>query len=419
MSLQFYRVFFIVFVISGFCGMLYQIVWMRLALSFFGVITPIASVVISAFMLGLGLGNWLGGKWVYRLSKLMKSSPLLIYIIAELIIGVGAFVVPSLLEYGYLVLLSIAEMDSSKYLFFSSILIIISLLPWCFFMGITIPVAMFFLKQIDKTQNTSFSFLYLANVVGAMLGAMISSFVLFELIGFKNSLILAGALNFTIALICLFYLKKNSLSKVSFLQMENQEIKAEFLFHNADIWFLGLILFFNGFVSMAFEIIWIRAFIPILGNFVYAFAGLLTVYLFATWLGALIYRKYTQLLRKHSLTYLMAVSTLFAFLPIFAGDPLFLEPISNGDNKIALKVIFTLFSIFPFCLVLGYLTPMIIDQKSGGQSKPAGFMYALNIIGSIIGPLVAAYILLPLYGSRIYNFFNNSFVYSGFIERFS
>jgi hypothetical protein len=32
---------------------------------------------------------------------------------------------------------------------------------------------------------------------------------------------------------------------------------------------------------MAFEIIWTRAFIPTLGNFVYAFAGLLTVYLLA------------------------------------------------------------------------------------------------------------------------------------------
>jgi spermidine synthase len=71
-------------------------------------------------------------------------------------------------------------------------------------MGTTIPVAMFFFKQVNKNEITSFSFLYLANVLGAMLGALISSFVLFELIGFKNSLAFAGVSNFVIALICFF-----------------------------------------------------------------------------------------------------------------------------------------------------------------------------------------------------------------------
>jgi spermidine synthase len=396
---KYHKILFFIFIISGFCGLLYQIVWMRLALTFFGVITPIASVVVSAFMFGLALGNWAGGKWIDQISRFIGQSAILLYMIAELIIGIGAFVVPSLFELGHSVLLSVDEMSSYKYLFFSSVLITISIIPWCFCMGTTIPVAMAFFKQINKTEKTSFSFLYLANVLGAMLGALISSFVLFELIGFKNSLALAGTLNFVIALICFVIFKKFPYSEVSFLEEEKEKSKTVSLSKGTKNWFLGFILFFNGFASMAFEIIWTRAFIPTLGNFVYAFAGLLTVYLFATWVGSLIYRKLSSFSKKPSLVDLMAFLTASAFLPIFAGDPQFIEPLFGGAS-VGLKVFITLASIFPFCLVLGYLTPMLIDQYSIGQSKPAGQMYALNIIGSILGPLVAAYILLPLLGSR-------------------
>ncbi len=398
MPTNLYKIFFLIFIISGFCGLLYQIVWMRLSLTFFGVITPIASVVVSAFMLGLALGNWAGGKWINQISRFIGRPAILLYIFAELIIGIGAFVVPNLFELGHSILLTVDEMSSYKYLFYSSVLITISIVPWCFFMGTTIPVAMFFFKQANKAEKTSFSFLYLANVIGAMLGALISSFVLFELIGFKNSLMLAGALNFAISFICLGLLKKFPYSNFSPIGIE--KIKPDASSDGVSNWFLGFILFFNGLTSMAFEIIWIRAFIPTLGNFVYAFAGLLTVYLFATWVGSLIYRKVSSFSTKPKLADLIALLTVFAFFPIFAGDPYFLEPLIGKGGHTGLKIFITLASVFPFCLVLGYLTPMLIDQYSTGQSKPAGRMYALNIIGSILGPLIAAYVLLPLLGSK-------------------
>ena len=43
---------------SGFCGLLYQVVWLRLAFAAFGVITPVLSIVLSVFMFGLSLGSW-------------------------------------------------------------------------------------------------------------------------------------------------------------------------------------------------------------------------------------------------------------------------------------------------------------------------------------------------------------------------
>ena len=49
---------FALFVISGFCGLCYEIVWVRLAMAGFGATTPVVSVVVSVFMGGLAAGGW-------------------------------------------------------------------------------------------------------------------------------------------------------------------------------------------------------------------------------------------------------------------------------------------------------------------------------------------------------------------------
>src|SRR5262249_16372400 len=82
-------VLFLLFFCSGFCSLLYQVVWVRMAFAHFGVITPVLSVVLSVFMLGLGLGSWLGGKWVHESSRRLKISSAYFYAGTELIIGIG------------------------------------------------------------------------------------------------------------------------------------------------------------------------------------------------------------------------------------------------------------------------------------------------------------------------------------------
>ena len=91
---------FSLFFISGFCGLLYQIIWMRIAFISFGIILPVVSVVISIFMFGLSMGSWMGGKILPYLKNKTKKSALLFYALAEIVIGIGAFVVPQLFHLG-------------------------------------------------------------------------------------------------------------------------------------------------------------------------------------------------------------------------------------------------------------------------------------------------------------------------------
>src|SRR5947208_2616319 len=89
-------VLFLMFFVSGFCGLVYQVVWTRLAFASFGIITPVLSVVISVFMLGLAVGAWAGGQGIGPLTQKTGVSAVAFYALAELMIGLGAAMVPKL-----------------------------------------------------------------------------------------------------------------------------------------------------------------------------------------------------------------------------------------------------------------------------------------------------------------------------------
>src|SRR5207237_2771802 len=109
MSLLQRKLLFLLFFLSGFSSLVYQVVWTRLAFASFGIITPVLSVVISVFMLGLSLGSWLGGRFASRLAGKTMFSAATFYALAEFIIGLGAFAVPRLFSFGEHALLSSCE----------------------------------------------------------------------------------------------------------------------------------------------------------------------------------------------------------------------------------------------------------------------------------------------------------------------
>jgi spermidine synthase len=76
--------YFFFFLVSGFCGILYELVWLRLAMAQFGVTTPLVSIVLSMFMAGLGLGSWAAGTLIRRYEGRTNFPPLRLYALCEL-----------------------------------------------------------------------------------------------------------------------------------------------------------------------------------------------------------------------------------------------------------------------------------------------------------------------------------------------
>src|SRR5881227_3152340 len=103
------RWFFAFFFVSGFCGLVYEVVWLRLSMAKFGVTTAMVSIVLSVFMAGLGIGSWGGGALIRRYECAPARLPLRLYGLLELIIGCSGLLAPLTINAGYSLLRSVGR----------------------------------------------------------------------------------------------------------------------------------------------------------------------------------------------------------------------------------------------------------------------------------------------------------------------
>ena len=134
----------------------------------FAVTTALVSIVLSAFVIGLGLGSFLAGRYVR--SQTYRLPGLRLYSLVELLIGVSALAVPRELAFGraFLERLDAGHpLSLSLYYILAGLWIGITLVPWCACMGATFPFAMAAIRERGSAASPrSFSYLYLANVLG-------------------------------------------------------------------------------------------------------------------------------------------------------------------------------------------------------------------------------------------------------------
>jgi len=379
---------FLLFVVSGFCGLVYQVVWLRLAFAAFGIVTPVLSILLSAFMAGLALGSWLGGRAGRALQARSVAAAAVAYGLVECGIAGGAFVVPWAFAVAERALLQLGESSSGGYLSGSALGIALPILLFATLMGTTFPLMMAFLRRARPGDEGTFSFLYLGNVIGAMLGAAATAAVLVESLGFRSTLLVAAAGNVTIGVIALLLPRLGEGTAVNATRTPAAPA-APLPAPTTTASLRRALLFATGFTSMAMEVAWTRAFTPVLATTVYAFAAVLTVYLFATWLGSARYRFDLSRQRAAPASTLLALLFPASLLPLVLNDPRWHE-----------EVWIVLASIVPISALLGYLTPQLVDEHGRGDPAGAGVAYAINVLGCIAGPLVAGYALLPALGVK-------------------
>jgi predicted membrane-bound spermidine synthase len=346
-------------------------------------------------MAGLGLGSWGAGALTRRWLAGRGPRALRCYSIAELLVGVSSLAVPMELKFGRLLLLhmgSFGAWQSSRYYLLAGLWVAITLVPWCTCMGSTFPLLMAVIKQTSRTESErSFSYLYVANVIGALVGALVSAFVLIELLGFQGTLYVAGGFNAALAVFA-FALSFKAGSSTSIQKPATQQ-PAHIRLYGLPPGTPLLLLFTTGFVSMGMEVVWIRQFTHYLGNVVYAFAEILAAYLLATLMGSRDYRTWARAHLAGESASTWSMLALFAVLPVVAADPMVnLGKFETTGIRLSVIVL--------FCALAGFLTPLLVDSWSSGDPDRAGAAYAVNIGGCIAGPLAASFLLLPWLGER-------------------
>jgi spermidine synthase len=381
--------YFAFFFISGLCSILYELVWLRLAMAQFGVTTALVSLVLSMFMLGLGGGSWAAGYLIRRYGKRNSLPPLGLYAFAELLIGCSSLAVPAQFLSGHRLLVTMANrvaMESLTYYIVSGAFVALTVIPWCALMGATIPLGMSAIRNDPRFENRrSFSFLYLSNVVGAVSGAIAPLFLI-ELYGFHGALRVGACLNAAIAISAFGLTRLRRMPAVAGAPAAVRPTTAASGRGKSAL----LLLFLTGFATMGMEVLWIRLFTPYVGPVVYSFALILACYLIATFVGSFIYR---DISRSHDPDDRLAwvILALLGILPLLTSDP-----------RLHLHAVLRVFlGVAPFAGVIGFLTPMLVDRWSAGDPDRAGRAYAVNILGCILGPLLSGFALLPFVGEHL------------------
>ena len=145
------------------------------------------------------------------------------------------------------------------------------------------------------------------------------------------------------------------------------------------------------------EVVWVRQFTPYLGTVVYAFAAILALYLLATFLGSRLYRCWARSGRRHGddwrvLGCLLGVTAL---LPLLAADPRLPVPgfVRRPPPRARDRALLRDRGVPD--PTAG--RPLLGRRPRGGR----GHAYAINVLGCILGPLLAGFVLLPARGGAL------------------
>jgi len=85
---------FFLFLISGFCGLVYEVVWSRMLVLVMGNTTLATSTILASFMAGLSLGSWYWGRFI----ESRPARPLAVFGGLEAGVGVMALLFPLLIR---------------------------------------------------------------------------------------------------------------------------------------------------------------------------------------------------------------------------------------------------------------------------------------------------------------------------------
>ncbi len=191
----------IVFGISGFTGMVYQIGWTRALILSIGSSTYSFSIILVTFLAALGLGSF-----IYR--RLFSSRHPKIRDLArlQLLIGISAFLVT--VGMGWLPMLKVLSkgLNINSFLQIAALdtvtVFLLILIP-TLALGLTFPLVTHLYTSRVEDLGRSLGEAYSANTFGAIIGSFTTGFVLMPLLGLQDTIRLAVSLNLLGAL-CLF-----------------------------------------------------------------------------------------------------------------------------------------------------------------------------------------------------------------------
>ncbi len=400
---------FALFAVSGFAGLIYESIWSHYLKLFLGHAAYAQTLVLALFMGGMAAGAALAGRYGDRAPRLLRA-----YAVVEVVIGLAALafhqVFVAATEAAYAQWLPAAGSPLAaaaiKWTLAGALI-----LPQSVLLGATFPLMSGgLLRRHPQRPGESLALLYFTNSLGAAAGVLASGFILIERLGLPGTIQAAGAINLALAALVWTLAPGPDPRPAVAAQTPATSAGNEPPYRLL----LGVALL-TGTASFIYEIGWIRMLSLVLGSATHAFELMLSAFILGIALGGLWVRRRIDGARD-PLRFLGVVQVamgLVALATLPTYDFMFdlMQGVIRGTAKTdAGYVIFLAAShgiamlvMLPAAFCAGMTLPLITFAlfRSRHGERAIGSVYAANTLGSILGVVIAAHVLMPLVGLKL------------------
>jgi predicted membrane-bound spermidine synthase len=375
----------VLFLASGAAGLIYQVVWTQDLVLIFGDTTLAIVTTVSAFLAGLGIGSLAGAAVGARLRRALA-----VYGLLEVTVGCLALLMP--LAFGVIATVfrtAYLSLPPTEVALIRFGLAFVALAPVTMLMGMSLPVLTRHLVREDPEVGERIARLYGLNTLGAAAGLVASGYLMIELIGLRETTLVAVGLNLCAGGGALLMSRAFGAAEAGPRPAAGRRPPLQ-----GRQRLLLAVTFASGLVSLALEVLWTRMMLQGTGSSIYVFIAVVAVFLIGIAGGSLIYERQ----RDRS----PQMATLGALLAAAAGLAIVPMIVSNRYGPAWLPVAVVL--ILPVTVIFGYTFPLTVRLFVGSAdqaSRGVGLVYAANTAGCVAGTVLAGFVLIPALGTSV------------------
>jgi spermidine synthase len=368
------RMLCVLFFFSGFPALIYQLTWQRALFRIFGVNIESVTIVVTAFMLGLGIGSIAGG-W---LSK--QRSVALLPLLAVIELATGAFGLVSLMMFD-----TVGAFTMGLPLIATAAVTLALVIVPTLLMGATLPLLVSHLVGL----------LYYVNTLGAGAACLFATVVLFPFLGMQGAVLVAVAMNTAVAVGALAAHWRDRAAATFAVP----DAPPSCLARVPAMGFKAVLALAaaGGFVSLSYEIFFFRTVSYASGSSATAFAATLSAFLVGVASGSRQAGENCATLSREEAMRRAAGSLLTAnllgilFLPLVSH----LAWLDRGVIGVAMLMVF--FVARAWGALLPYLAELGI-AADGRAGMHTALLYLANILGSAVGAVLTGFVLMDIMG---------------------
>ena len=408
------------FGLSGFAALVYQIVWQRMLVLFSGADVYASTLVVAAFMAGLGVGNLVGG---FAADRLSRRNALIGFAAAEA--AIAAFsLVSRPLYYDTL----FQGLGSRHFPMSYLIGVLFASLLWpTFFMGVSLPLLARAVTSTVGTAAAKVGRLYAVNTLGAAAGAFVATWWILPAVGLNGGLRLGALMNSAcVGLVIPFV----TIQVKAWSESEAEPPAASADLPEPPLPFAAWLVIYAvaGFIALSLEIVWFRLLGVMAKSTAFTFGTLLTIYLAGIAAGAWLGSAVAPRLRRPTMTLLSALSLIallggllvaalilgtdrFVWLQRYFGsyEPLAvraeLDKLRSGQLPVEFLLLY--FGIpaallLPPTFLMGFCFPVlqrIVQTDVTRLGRRVGTLMLANIAGSVVGTIVTGVLAFNVFGT--------------------